>query len=302
LTRSRFLPPAAALLLLAGCAAHRAAQAPGTPHYVLEPAWQANGIWYYPHESFSYDRTGLASVYGGGHPALTADGEAFDQDAMAAASQTLQLPAIVRVTNLRNGRQVLARVNDRGPGRPGRTIELTRRTAGLLGIAPDEAGEVRVQVEDAPSRQLAAALQGEAGKLRIDTAPRGAVTAEALPPPPGVPVSARGRPATADALATIAAAQAPALEIPLRLPETVTQTAPQPGRLWLRGSQFSRMEYARRQRAELSGLNPQIERIREGRGEIYRLRAGPFPSVAAADAALDQARARGVTDARITVE
>ena len=46
---------------------------------------------------------------------LTADGEAFDQGALAAAHRTLQLPALARVTNLENGRAVLVRINDRGP-------------------------------------------------------------------------------------------------------------------------------------------------------------------------------------------
>ncbi|MEJ1976275.1 MAG: SPOR domain-containing protein [Acetobacteraceae bacterium] len=70
----------------------------------------------------------------------------------------------------------------------------------------------------------------------------------------------------------------------------------------MRASEFGRIEYAERLSAQLTGLRPQIERIYEGRTESYRVRAGPFATVAEADAALDQARRAGVIDAHIVVE
>ncbi|HTW28643.1 MAG TPA: septal ring lytic transglycosylase RlpA family protein [Acetobacteraceae bacterium] len=272
------------------------------PHYVLESAWQApdSGAWFYPHESFTADETGLAAVYAGPHPPQTTDGEDFDQDAMAAAHQTLQLPAIVRVTNLQNGRQVELRVNDRGPDSPARIVELTRHAADLLGIAPDGTAQVRVQVVEAPSRALAGSLQREGPLLKIAAAPVGAVHAESLPPPAGIAESG-GASLPQAPLPSGAPVAAPALP-PLRLPATVTQTTPDPGQLWLQGDTFGRADYAERQRAQLAGLPVQVERLREGRSTSYRVRAGPFPTVTDADAALDQARRAGVTDARIIVE
>ncbi len=286
------------LALLAGCVRHPPPPPPAPPHYVLEPSWQADGHWFYPHESFDADQTGLAAVIADPHPKLTTDGEVFDQGAMAAAVQTLQLPAILRVTNLQNGRQVLVRANDRGPDQPARIIALTRRAAELLGIPPEGGTEVRVQVEEAPSRQLSEALQGDAGRLQIDSAPVAAVQAQDLAPPPGIGRTAGRQAPAGPAVAALPDAPA-AAAVPLRLPETVLQTTPAPGALMLRASEFSRYVYASRQAAEIGG---QVERIRRGRSETYRVVAGPYPTVAAADAALDQALRSGVTDARITVE
>ena len=113
---------------------------PVSPHYVLGAPYQAGGAWYYPRESYEGQQTGLATVYPSDHAELTADGEAFDQTALAAAHQTLQLPAIARLTNLENGLAVVVRINDRGPATPHRLIEVTRRTATLLRFAERRRG------------------------------------------------------------------------------------------------------------------------------------------------------------------
>ena len=70
----------------------------------------------------------------------------------------------------------------------------------------------------------------------------------------------------------------------------------------LRASEFGRVDYARREVAQLTGLNASVERLQDGRTERYRVRAGPFETVAAADAALDQARRAGVIDSHLVVE
>jgi peptidoglycan lytic transglycosylase len=84
---------------------------------------------------------GVASWYGGPMFHVTANGEAFDEDRMAAASRTLPFNTKVRVTNLRNGRSVVVRINDRGPYVHGRVIDLTPEAAARLhmkhnGLAP----------------------------------------------------------------------------------------------------------------------------------------------------------------------
>jgi rare lipoprotein A len=121
-------------LLAASC--HR--PPPAAPHYVMGAPYEAGGVWYYPRDSYQGEETGLATVYGPDHPDLTADGEVFDQSALAAAHQTLQLPAVARLTNLENGLQVMVRINDRGPATPHRLIEVTRRTATLLQFASND--------------------------------------------------------------------------------------------------------------------------------------------------------------------
>ncbi len=90
--------------------------------------------------------------------------------------------------------------------------------------------------------------------------------------------------------------------MPDRLPDQVAQAPPRPGSIVLRASEFGRADYANRVAAQLTGLNPTVERVRDGRSDRYRVRAGPFPTVAAADAALDQARRAGVIDSHLVVE
>lgn len=84
----------------------------------------------------NFSETGLASSYGAEHNGTTtATGEPFDAQALAAAHPTLPLPSYVRVTNLSNGRQLVVRVNDRGPYTPGRIIDLTEAAAERLNIS-----------------------------------------------------------------------------------------------------------------------------------------------------------------------
>ena len=168
------------LALLAGCMGPAA-----NPHYQLGRAYQLKGIWYYPNESYDLDDTGLAAMFGSGHPPLTANGEVFDQSVVMAGHATLQLPAIARLTNLENGRSVLVRINDRGTGNPGRLVEVTNRTAILLDMRDRSATRMRLLVLPVESRAAVDAIPG-APALALTAAPRGAVTASVLAPPPGV--------------------------------------------------------------------------------------------------------------------
>ncbi len=97
---------------------------------------------------------------------------------------------MARITNLENGRQVLLRINDRGPASPDRLVEITRRTAELLDAADPQAIRVRVQVLEGESRLLVSELGTDAPKLKVATVPAGAVQSESLAPPPG---AAQGR-------------------------------------------------------------------------------------------------------------
>src|SRR5581483_3525720 len=157
--------------------------------YKIGEPYQINGIWYYPAEDYSYNETGIASYYGGEqqgvnfHGRLTANGEVYDMNALTAAHQTLPLPSLVRVTNLENGRSIVLRVNDRGPYARGRIIDVSRRSAQLLGFAGKGTAMVRVQILPEESRQLKMAmLQGKGPPgTEIAAVPRGAVQSDALP-------------------------------------------------------------------------------------------------------------------------
>jgi rare lipoprotein A len=282
----------AATAWLAGCQRTPTA---ANPHYVLGPPYQSGGIWWYPQESFNLDETGLAEVYPVGHPALTTDGEAFSQGAVTVAHATLQLPAIARLTDLETGRSVLVRVNDRGSPNPARLVQVTRRIADLLGMPRDGVAQVRLEVLGGPSQAAAQRVPG-APSLAIAAAPLGAVASADLAPPPGV------RQEGGQAVAAAATRPETADDPPDRVPEIVTQGRPQPGRLWVRLDSFQSYQYAAVEQARLAGLSPRIEPVFEGRDESFRVMIGPLPSVAAADAAVEQAIGAGIPDARIVVE
>jgi len=90
---------------------------------------------------------GLASWYGKKfHGRRTASGEAYNMYAMTAAHKTLPIPSYARVRNPANGKEVIVRVNDRGPFSPGRVIDLSYTAAlklGVLGgVAPVEISRI----------------------------------------------------------------------------------------------------------------------------------------------------------------
>ncbi len=114
--------------------------------YKVGKPYVVAGQTYYPAENPSYDRTGIASWYGTDfHGKQTANGELFDMGAISAAHPTLPLPSLAYVTNLRNGRTILVRVNDRGPYKPGRIIDMSKHSAGLLGFESQGTTEIRVR-------------------------------------------------------------------------------------------------------------------------------------------------------------
>lgn len=103
----------------------------------------------------SYDKTGAASVFDRAlHGQPTSNGEILDTLSMTAAHPTLPLPSLVQVINLDNGKEVVVRVNDRGPIGGNGLIEVSEKAADVLGF--DAAGHANVRVRylgDAPSVQ-----------------------------------------------------------------------------------------------------------------------------------------------------
>ncbi|MFN4185619.1 MAG: septal ring lytic transglycosylase RlpA family protein [Hyphomonas sp.] len=90
--------------------------------------------------------TGLAIVYGEEFAGLpTANGEVFSQMEMTAAHPSLPLPSLVHVTNLDTGREIVVRVNDRGPFEEGANLQLSRKAADTLGMTGAGKGNVRLR-------------------------------------------------------------------------------------------------------------------------------------------------------------
>ena len=115
--------------------------------YMLGKPYQVGGNWYTPREEPGYNRVGRASWYGElFHGRRTANGEIYDMDRLSAASPTLPLPVYAQVTNLANGRTIVVRVNDRGPYANDRIMDLSRRSAEVLGFRGNGTALVRVKV------------------------------------------------------------------------------------------------------------------------------------------------------------
>ncbi len=142
------------LLVLAffvcGCA-HRGPQKlpkPGAkyPTRVSKP-YKINGIWYYPLSSAEgYREKGIASWYGADfHGKRTANGEIYNMFSYTAAHKTLPFNTYVKVTNLKNGKSTIVRINDRGPFVRNRVIDLSYKAARDIGMA--RAGTAPVLLE-----------------------------------------------------------------------------------------------------------------------------------------------------------
>ena len=115
-------------------------------HQKVGRPYTISGKTYIPARDDNYNRVGVASWYGPKfHGKKTANGEVFDQNAMTAAHPTLPLPSIVRVTNLGTGKQILVRLNDRGPFIDDRLIDLSKRAAFELGYGSSGITKVRVE-------------------------------------------------------------------------------------------------------------------------------------------------------------
>ena len=129
-------------LAVAGCGSSPSPH----PHYKIGSPYRINGSWYYPEAVRAYEATGIASWYGSSyHGRLTANGELYDMYALTAAHPTMQLPSVVRVTNLENGRSLVLRVNDRGPFVKNRLIDLSLAAARELGFEHQGLAQVQVR-------------------------------------------------------------------------------------------------------------------------------------------------------------
>ena len=161
----------AGTLFLAGCAGQpkqfeykdlpqevAAIKADGGFYKVGKP-YKIMGQSYSPAEDYAYSETGMASWYGDDfHNKRTANGETYNMRAITAAHRTLPLPSVVRVTNLENGKSIIARVNDRGPYVKNRIIDVSQKGAELLGYKNKGIAKVRVDIMKQESIALKEAM------------------------------------------------------------------------------------------------------------------------------------------------
>src|SRR4051794_33807034 len=182
-------------------------------YYKVGAPYQVNGVWYRPRVDYAYDETGTASWYGEAfNGRSTANGETFDLTQVSAAHKTLQLPSVVEITNLQNGRALNVRVNDRGPYAGDRIIDLSRRAAQLLGFERAGTAPVRVRIiKDESIKVAEAAMHGDIGSSRLASEPRSVQTQYAAtgPRPSGIRAAPPAGVATAAAAAPASTPTAP---------------------------------------------------------------------------------------------
>jgi len=292
-------------LLLGGCAEtelvlHTAKQmtshepANSSGYYKIGNPYQIKGIWYYPAVDYNYVETGIGSWYGPKfHGRQTANGEIFDMNAVTAAHRTLPLPSMVRVTNLRNGRSLKVLVNDRGPFARSRIIDLSRRSAQLLGFQRAGTAPVKVEIIADESRRLAAIAQGQS-LPQVATAPSEKVNIAALP----------GSQAPASTSKVVPPrVQADALK---PLPEqAVNSKAPVSGtpRIYVQAGAFVYRDLADKMKRLLDPIGPtQVAEAVIGERRFYRVRIGPLSSVEDADQMLELVSASGYPEAQLVVD
>jgi rare lipoprotein A len=294
----------------------------GGGYYTVGQPYQIDGAWYTPREDPSYDRVGSASWYGElFHGRRTANGEIYDMDRLSAAHPTLPLPLYARVTNLNNGRSLVVRINDRGPYARDRIIDLSRRSAELLGFRNHGTATVRVKYlgraplngDDSYERtylanqswvQLAAKKGSRSGtnvlawRNATETLP--AENPENLASPWAaartgvVPVEP-----TLAALKPPAVVIAPTREVTAALPSPPKVPAPAAGPVIQAGS-FKNEENAERAREALVAIAPvDVAQISVGEEVFFRVRVGPFASLSEAQAAMPKVARAGYRGAKL---
>jgi len=173
---SRALLLAGALLLFGGCGGGQPyppgwEPAPSTPrsseaiHRATLRPYTVHGKRYYPTVvSVGWKQEGIASWYGPDfHGGTTSNGERYNMYAMTAAHKTLPMNTMVRVTNKRNGRSVVVRINDRGPFVSGRIVDLSYTAGKRIGI--DRSGTAPVTLEVLGFDSLIASVAAKKGKI-----------------------------------------------------------------------------------------------------------------------------------------
>ena len=288
-------------------AAQRGAYKVGAPYKI-------DGVTYTPQEEFNRTETGVASWYGPGfHGKSTANGERYDQGDRTAAHRTLQMPAIVRVTNLDNGMSTVVRINDRGPFARSRIIDLSRTAAQELDVVRNGTARVRIDqlpaesmaVRDVaiagggPAEQNAAVAQVASGQR---TAP--APTMAAAPPPPAQvapapqpqlqPVVVPPQPAPQPQPVWPTTPQPPSVETPVAqggraagvtvaslatgaAPVAAPTSALAGSGFYVQTGAFSTMENAERQRGAVRSYGAsEVSQASAGGRDVWRVRLGPY--------------------------
>lgn len=206
-----------------------------------------------------FRQRGVATWYGKKfHGQKTSSGELYDMYKMTAAHPTLPIPSYARITSLDSGKQVVVRINDRGPFHSSRVIDVSYTAALKLGLLGKGSHTVEIerllpnaQERIATIRRLAPEPDGEVSTMAVDVPPPGESSAVTVSAP--TPVAPAAAPPQASA-------------------------APQSG-FYLQLGAFSRADKAADVRAQIAATGGALAGVEviQG-GALHRLFSGPFPS------------------------
>ena len=285
----------------------------GGGYYTVGQPYQIAGAWYTPREDPSYDRVGNASWYGElFHGRRTANGEIYDMDRITAAHPTLPLPVYARVTNLNTGRSIVVRINDRGPYAHDRILDLSRRSAELLAFRSRGTATVRVKYlgraplngDDSYERRYLAsqswvqfAAKGDASKRPVTSVALQSIAADTLPaenPENLAQRRAEAKPVNAPPpRAANSAGETSTPQTTASLPRETGASAPAGGPM-IQAGLFKNRDNAERAHDTLSKIAPVDVAEVNMKGEVYfRVRVGPFATMAEARAALPKVAGAG---------
>ena len=262
----------------------------GGGRYKVGNPYTIAGRKYYPKVDTSYNKVGVASWYGPKfHRRQTSNGEWFDMDSITAAHKTLPMPSFVRVTNLTNGKSLIARLNDRGPYAHDRIIDMSRRSAQMLGFQRQGTAKVRVEyIGPAPLNgddYYVAQAKRKGQRVASATAYNSAASEPYREPeeyrdPEAYSTERSYEPAYAQASSN---------------PSSIAGNA-----LYIQAGSFTNPRNAERAEARLSELGA-VETVRTVAGPtvFYRVRVGPLNDVDTADRVLSEVITAGHGDARI---
>jgi rare lipoprotein A len=325
----------ALVVSIAGCASHRGSSVASRGMYKVGNPYTIDGVTYVPQEEFNHVETGMASWYGPGfHGRYTANGEVYDQSERTAAHRTLQMPSVVRVTNLDNGRSTTVRINDRGPYARSRILDVSRATAEALDMIRN--GTAHIRIDQLPAESMAVkevALNGggpaeqETAIARVQSGrgapppttavvqapptpappPQPAAAPPPPPPPPPPPQPSRPRPAEQTVTVWATPPAAPPAEAARSLspsgPTIASLSAHPSGGYYVQAGAFSTMNNAERQRGLIASYGTtEISQAMSGGREVFRVRLGPYTTSDAAGIVADRLKRSGYGDARVVAD
>ena len=272
--------------------------------------YKIKGRTYYPSEKYRHSETGVASWYGPGfHGKLTANGEKFNKRELTAAHKTLQMPSMVRVTNLDNGRSIIVRVNDRGPFAHDRVIDLSEKAAEIIGMKQAGTANVRIDLLEKESLQIASAARKgistrgtevtlnrgkKLGKnLKMDIA---TPTAKPTTYTPSIQTVAIQKDNNINQFNQILVKQVNAS--PIRKPMPTNQ------QIYIQAGAFSNEDNALTMSNALYNISEPvtIQRNVESTGVLYRVKIGPINSMSEANQILSNLTSQGRDAKIITAE